>query len=164
MTNVTSKKSSFVAKPPESWPESALVSYQPKNYPAASSGVIHVQPTLAQKEDQPSERNWKVSSKGSRDVDGSSMKLPPVGVKLVSDLSGHVEQVRQQAVSRPRHCAVHLTGVFEVHLKDQVAVGEGALCELKHPRLGREDNHTELTKGEAVHRSAETICCDALSR
>ena len=116
-----------MAKPPDSWPEIALVSYQPKNYPAVSSGGMHVQPTLAQKEDRPSERNWKVSSKGSRDVDGSSMKLPSVGVKLVSYLSGHVDQVRQPAVYRPRHCAVHLTGSLRCSLKTK-SLSEKALC------------------------------------
>ena len=76
----------------------------------------------AQKEDRPSERNWKVSSKGSRDVDGSSMKLPSVGVKLVSDLSGETT-----GGVWPRHCAVHLTGSPRCSLKTK-SLSEKALC------------------------------------
>ena len=85
------------------------------------------------------------------------MELPSVGVKLVSDLSGETTGSVLAATLRGPS-----DGVPEVQLKDQVDIGEGALCELIQPRLGREDNHTELTKGEEVHRRGPGRDCHML--
>ena len=86
------------------------------------------------------------------------MKLPAVGVQLLSGLNSHVNQVQQLVAYKLRHCAVHLTGPTDMELQDQVAVRKGVLCKRILPRVGRADEQAQIAKGEEA-RQGDAITC-----